>query len=161
MGINTMILESLPFLKNENIHFIHQTGVKDFERVQAGYVREGVQARIEKFIDDMPACYQQASLIVARAGASTLAELASVGRAASFIPLPTAADTHQEKNARIFEEAEAAWVIPQASLSGQQFAEKILNLKRDEALLHAVEKRVQKFYQSDSAFQIVKDLLPK
>ena len=161
MGINTMILESLPFLKNENIHFIHQTGVKDFERVQAGYVREGVQARIEKFIDDMPACYQQASLIVARAGASTLAELASVGRAAIFIPLPTAADNHQEKNARIFEEAEAAWVIPQASLSGQQFAEKILNLKRDEALLHAVEKRVQKFYQSDSAFQIVKDLLPK
>ncbi len=160
LGINTMILESLPFLKNEGIEFIHQTGVKDFERVQAGYQREGItNARIEKFIDDMPGCYAKASLVVARAGASSMAELASVGRAAIFIPLPTAADNHQEKNSRIFESAEAAWVVPQGSKTGQQFADFILKLKRDPSVIHEVEKRVQKFYQSDSAFQIVKDLI--
>lgn len=159
LGINTMILDSLPFLKNEGIQFIHQTGVKDFERVQAGYKREGLDARIEKFIDDMPECYASASLIVARAGASTMAELASVGRAAIFIPLPTAADNHQEKNARIFESEKAAWVVPQGSLSGQQFAALILKLKQNRTEIHEVEKRVQKFYQSDSAFQIVSCLL--
>jgi UDP-N-acetylglucosamine--N-acetylmuramyl-(pentapeptide) pyrophosphoryl-undecaprenol N-acetylglucosamine transferase len=159
-GINTMILDALPFLKLENIQFIHQTGVKDLERVRAGYEREGIQnTRTEAFIDDMATCYARASLVVCRAGASTLSELASVGRAAIFIPLPTAADNHQEKNARIFESDQAAWVVPQASLSGFQFAEMILNLKRNPAEIEQVETRVQKFYQSDSAFQIVKGLL--
>ncbi|MBC7397810.1 MAG: undecaprenyldiphospho-muramoylpentapeptide beta-N-acetylglucosaminyltransferase [Bdellovibrionales bacterium] len=158
-GINNLLLEALPFLKTEQIQFIHQTGDRDFERVQAGYMREGLgSSRIERFIDDMSTCYEMASLVVCRAGASTLAELASVGRAAIFIPLPTAADNHQEKNARIFEEENAAWVVPQGSLTGAQFAEMILKLKADPGLVHEVETRVQKFYQSDSAFQIVKGL---
>ncbi len=159
LGINSLILESLPFLKSHPIRFIHQTGVADFERVSMGYQREGItNARIEKFIDDMPGCYAQASLIVCRAGASTLSELASVGRAAIFIPLPTAADNHQEKNARIFEQDHAAWVVPQGSMTGSQFAEMILKLKDNPNELHEVENRVQKFYQSDSASQIVKGL---
>jgi UDP-N-acetylglucosamine--N-acetylmuramyl-(pentapeptide) pyrophosphoryl-undecaprenol N-acetylglucosamine transferase len=159
-GINTMVLDALPFLKTENVQFIHQTGVKDLERIRAGYEREGIQnSRIEAFIDDMATCYARASLVICRAGASTLSELASVGRAAIFIPLPTAADNHQEKNARIFEKDQAAWVVPQASLTGAQFAEMILNLKRDPEQITRVETRVQKFYQSDSAFQIVKGLL--
>ena len=160
LGINSMILDALPFLKNEGIQFIHQTGVTDFERVQAGYLREGIEsARLEKFIDDMASCYSRASLVICRAGASTLSELASVGRAAIFIPLPTAADNHQEKNARIFESNQSAWVVPQTSLTGAQFAEAILNLKRNPAAILQVETRVQKFYQSDSAFKIVKALL--
>lgn len=159
MGINTLVLESLPFLKNRGIEFIHQTGVADYERVAAGYAREGItSARIEKFIDDMGACYERASLVVCRAGASSMSELASVGRAAIFIPLPTAADNHQEKNARIFEASQAAVVVPQGSMTGAQFAEKILSFQRDPSKLHEIETRVEKFYQSDSAFQIVKDL---
>ena len=159
-GINTMVLDALPFLKSENVQFIHQTGVKDLERTRAGYERAGIQnARIEAFIDDMASCYARASLVICRAGASTLSELASVGRAAIFIPLPTAADNHQEKNARIFEVDQAAWVIPQGSLTGVQFAELILKLKKSPNEIEQVETRVQKFYQSDSAFQIVKGLL--
>jgi len=158
LGINTMILDALPFLKKENVKFIHQTGVKDYERVVAGYQREGITARVEKFIDDMGGCYSQASLVICRAGASTMAELASVGRAAVFIPLPTAADNHQEKNARIFEKAQAAIVVPQASLTGAQFAEKILELKNNPARIHEFENQVLKFYQSDSAKMMVKDL---
>jgi UDP-N-acetylglucosamine--N-acetylmuramyl-(pentapeptide) pyrophosphoryl-undecaprenol N-acetylglucosamine transferase len=160
MGVNTLILDALPFLKKENLHFIHQTGVKDFERVQAGYLREGIQNfRVEPFIDDMASCYARASLVVCRAGASTLSELASVGRAAIFIPLPTAADNHQEKNARIFEQDQAAWVVPQGSMTGGQFADMVLKLKHHPEEIARVETRVQKFYQSDSALQIVKGLL--
>jgi UDP-N-acetylglucosamine--N-acetylmuramyl-(pentapeptide) pyrophosphoryl-undecaprenol N-acetylglucosamine transferase len=107
----------------------------------------------------MGSCYSRASLVICRAGASTLSELASVGRAAIFIPLPTAADNHQEKNARIFEMDQAAWVIPQASVTGAQFAERILALKQNSSEIRKVELHVQKFYQSDSAFQIVKGML--
>ncbi len=157
-AINSMIIEALPFLKNQGIQFIHQTGVKDHERVSVGYAREGMAARIEKFIDDMGSCYEQASLVVCRAGASTMAELASVGRAAIFVPLPTAADNHQEKNAQIFEMAEAAQVISQGSLTGLQFAERIIYLKNNHGVIRSIETKVQSFYQSNSAQMIVKDL---
>lgn len=157
-GINTMILDALPFLKKEGVEFIHQTGVNDFERVSSAYQREGVPARVEKFIDDMGSCYEKASLVICRAGASTLSELASVERAAIFIPLPTAADNHQEKNARIFEDAGGAIVIPQGSVSGAQFAEKIVALKNDSKRIHSLETNVRPFYRSDSAEMIVKDL---
>ena len=158
LGVNTMVVDALPFLKDEKLQFIHQTGVKDYERVLAEYSRHGIQARVEKFIDDMGACYAQASLVVCRAGASTMAELSSVGRAAIFVPLPTAADNHQEKNARVFEAERAALVIRQGSVTGAEFAEVILSLKRQPERIRELEGRVQSFYQSDSAAQIVNDL---
>lgn len=164
IGVNTMIIEALPFLKTHGVKFIHQTGVKDFERVKAAYAREGVgdaQARIEKFIDQMNECYQAASIVICRAGASSMSELASVGRAAIFIPLPTAADNHQEKNARIFEQNGASWVIKQASMTGAQFADFILNIKNSPEKIQKVEQAVQKFYRSDSAQVMVNDLLGK
>ncbi|MBU6154077.1 MAG: undecaprenyldiphospho-muramoylpentapeptide beta-N-acetylglucosaminyltransferase [Bdellovibrionales bacterium] len=158
MGINSLILDALPFLKGYGIQFIHQTGMKDFERVRAGYEREGVSARIEKFIDDMVSCYQSASLVVCRAGASSMTELASVGRAPIFIPLPTAADNHQERNARIFEEQKAAWVVPQGSMTGGHFAELILSLKTDPDRIADVEKRIRSFFRPDAAEKIVNTL---
>jgi UDP-N-acetylglucosamine--N-acetylmuramyl-(pentapeptide) pyrophosphoryl-undecaprenol N-acetylglucosamine transferase len=158
LGINSLILDSLPFLKSHGLRFIHQTGVKDFERVKAGYEREGVAARIEKFIDDMAACYASASLVVCRAGASSMTELASVGRAPIFIPLPTAADNHQEKNAKIFEVQDAAWVVPQGSMTGAHFAELILSLKNEPSRIAGVETRIRAFYRPDAAEVIVKTL---
>jgi UDP-N-acetylglucosamine--N-acetylmuramyl-(pentapeptide) pyrophosphoryl-undecaprenol N-acetylglucosamine transferase len=160
LGINTMIMDALPFLKKENVEFIHQTGVNDYERVKSAYEREGITGvRVEKFIDDMASCYEKSSLVICRAGASTLSELASVGRAAIFIPLPTAADNHQEKNARIFEKIGAAIVVPQGSLTGSQFAEKILSLKNDHQRIHSIEEKVRPFYRGDSAELIVKGLV--
>ncbi|MBS1959729.1 MAG: undecaprenyldiphospho-muramoylpentapeptide beta-N-acetylglucosaminyltransferase [Bdellovibrionales bacterium] len=158
LGINTMILDALPFLKDQGVHFIHQTGVKDFERVEQGYARAGVQGRIEKFIDDMGSCYAQASLVVCRSGASSLSELASVGRAAIFIPLPTAADNHQEVNARIYERAGASLVVPQGSMDGRAFADLILGFKKDPSRIRSIEEKITAFYRSDSAQAMVQDL---
>jgi UDP-N-acetylglucosamine--N-acetylmuramyl-(pentapeptide) pyrophosphoryl-undecaprenol N-acetylglucosamine transferase len=159
VGINTMVLESLPYLKKEGVRIIHQTGVKDYERVKAGYEREGVQARIEKFIDDMASCYAEASLVVCRAGSSSMSEIASVGRAAVFIPLPTAADNHQEVNARVFEAGSASLVVAQGRMTGGEFSEFILSLKRDPSRIRDMENRVHSFYRGDSAVRIVEDLL--
>jgi len=158
LGINSLVLDALPHLKAAGISFIHQTGVKDYERVKAGYEREGISARIEKFIDDMASCYRDASLVVCRAGASSMTELASVGRAAVFIPLPTAADNHQEKNARIFEEKRAAWVVPQGKMTGAQFASFLLSLQADPSQVESVEKRIREFYRPDAAASIVATL---
>jgi UDP-N-acetylglucosamine--N-acetylmuramyl-(pentapeptide) pyrophosphoryl-undecaprenol N-acetylglucosamine transferase len=158
LGINSLVLDALPYLKNHDIRFIHQTGIKDFERVAKGYEREGVPARIEKFIDDMASCYEKASLVVCRAGASSMTELASVGRAPVFIPLPTAADNHQEKNARIFEAGQAAWVVAQGSVSGERFADLILSLKKDPSGIAGVENRIRSFYKPRAAAQIVDTL---
>jgi UDP-N-acetylglucosamine--N-acetylmuramyl-(pentapeptide) pyrophosphoryl-undecaprenol N-acetylglucosamine transferase len=87
-----------------------------------------------------------------------MTELASVGRAPVFIPLPTAADNHQEINARIFETDHAAWVVPQGKLTGAQFADLILGLKREPSKIREVETRIQAFYRADAAEQIVKTL---
>lgn len=163
-GINSMVLDALPFLKNHEINIIHQTGVKDFERVKAAYQREGLlepHVRIEKFIQNMKECYEQASLVICRSGSSTLSELASVGRAAIFIPLPTAADNHQEVNARVFEKEGGAWVVRQGSLTGQDFANIILKLKNDPEQIATTSEKVKQFYKSKSAELIVRTLLTK
>jgi UDP-N-acetylglucosamine--N-acetylmuramyl-(pentapeptide) pyrophosphoryl-undecaprenol N-acetylglucosamine transferase len=158
MGINTMMIQALPSLKDQGLYFIHQTGRKDFERVANAYQTAGIQARVEPFIDDMLSCYQSASLILCRAGSSTLAEISRVGRPAVFIPLPTAADNHQEKNAEVFARADAAQVIRQGSLSGEDLADSLLKLLEDLSALESMAQNVRKFYKPDAAHDIVQDL---
>jgi UDP-N-acetylglucosamine--N-acetylmuramyl-(pentapeptide) pyrophosphoryl-undecaprenol N-acetylglucosamine transferase len=107
---------------------VHQTGGADAERVTAAYQRagalEGARARVSvrPFIEDMAAAYAAADLVVARAGALTLAELAIMGKPALLIPLPTAADDHQSRNAAAFASAGAALVLPQAATTGADLA---------------------------------------
>ena len=89
--MNTLVLEALPYLKPlyPHLRFIHQTGEKDFERVKKAHADAGTNARVEKFIYEMAATYESASLLICRAGASTLAEIATVGRADDFsAPFP-------------------------------------------------------------------------
>ena len=147
VGMNSLVIESLPFFVGlgDQVRWIHQTGEKDFERVKQAYATHGISARVEKFIDRMVEAYAEASLLVCRAGSSTLSEVATVGRAALFVPLPTAADQHQELNARVFSEAGAGFLVSQNATTGQQFAERIKSLMKNEEELVRVEKEVQKF----------------
>ena len=126
-AINTWMMEALPLLRDRfsELKIIHQTGERDFERVKAAYGSLPVDARVEKFIYDMPECYQSASLVICRAGSSTLSEIAAVGRPSILIPFPYATDNHQEKNARVFERAGAAEVLIQSHGSGSRLAERI------------------------------------
>lgn len=160
MGVNQMVLEAARILKEQGhtLTWVHQTGTKDFERVQSEYVRIGVQARVEKFIDDMGSEYRAASLVVCRAGSSTLSEIASVGRAAVLVPFPLASDNHQVENAKIFVERGAAVMIEQGEGAGPQLAQFLGECIADPSRVSAMEKAVSALARRDAAEVIVQTL---
>jgi UDP-N-acetylglucosamine--N-acetylmuramyl-(pentapeptide) pyrophosphoryl-undecaprenol N-acetylglucosamine transferase len=155
------------------MRFIHQTGEKDYERVRdayraAGLLNEGQgdgggrgRARVDRFIHEMAAAYAQSSLLICRAGSSTLSEIAAVGRAAILVPLPTAADNHQEKNARVFSDAGAARLLTQAGAPGRLSAlvrELVASADQTEGAIARMEREVTRFHRPDSARAIVERL---
>ncbi|HWO21685.1 MAG TPA: undecaprenyldiphospho-muramoylpentapeptide beta-N-acetylglucosaminyltransferase [Kofleriaceae bacterium] len=116
----------------------HQTGEKDLEATRARYAEAGVPAECHAFIRDMAATYRRADLVIGRAGATTVAELAIAGKPAIFIPYPFAADNHQELNAREMAEAGAALMFRQADLSADKLAEALRPLLADPARRRAM-----------------------
>ncbi len=113
------------------LDIVHQTGERDLEACIERYQKLGVKADCRAFIDDMASEYRAADLIIARAGATTIAELGVVGRPAILIPYPHAADNHQELNAREMAEAGAALMFKQADIAEEELAETICELGRD------------------------------
>lgn len=160
MGINSIVLDALPHLRDvlPRVRFIHQTGEADFDRVAEGHGAMATGARVEKFIFEMPEAYAVSSLLICRAGSSTLAEIAAVGRASVLVPLPTATDNHQEKNARVFADTQAAFLLKQGEGAGEQLANLIRALMAEPERLTRMEKAVTAFYRPDAAHQIVENL---
>jgi UDP-N-acetylglucosamine--N-acetylmuramyl-(pentapeptide) pyrophosphoryl-undecaprenol N-acetylglucosamine transferase len=160
-GINSLVLGALEHLGEwkGKIHFIHQTGEKDFDRVRDGHRQAGTQARVERFVYDMPAAYAEASLLICRAGASTLSEIATVRRAAILIPLPTAADDHQRRNAEVFRDQDGAWLVPQITTTPQELAKLIVSLASNPARLHEVEANAGSFHRPGSARAAIQALV--
>jgi UDP-N-acetylglucosamine--N-acetylmuramyl-(pentapeptide) pyrophosphoryl-undecaprenol N-acetylglucosamine transferase len=159
-GINTLMIQALPFLNDlkDQIRIIHQTGERDYSRVLEAYQNGGLISRIEKFIDDMPSAYRESSLLICRAGASTLAEIAAVGRASLLIPLPTAADNHQEENAQVFVRADAAILMNQNHSTGKDLARTIRELIQNPKRLDQMERQVTQFYRPHAAQDVVNGL---
>lgn len=161
MGVNTQVLAAMAELRDlyPRIRIVHQTGDRDFVRVHDTYAKLGLlaRARVERFIFDMKDCYAQASLLICRSGSSTLAELASVGRAAILIPLPTAADNHQEVNARVFSDRGAALLLKQ-SADGAGLASAIREMVATPARLREIEARVLEMDRPHAARDIVAGL---
>src|SRR5688500_4627024 len=120
-AINNAMAESLTHLAPHKgrLTITHQTGEADLERIKAAYAEsEFADADVRPFISDMFVEFGKADLVICRAGATTCAELAAAGKAAIMVPLPTAADDHQRKNAEALERAGAARMILQDALSG-------------------------------------------
>jgi len=117
----------------------HQAGRAHVEALAAGYRRAGVEADVAAFIDDMAAAYAEADLVVCRAGALTIAELAAAGVASVLVPFPHALDDHQTSNAKHLSAAGAAWLLPQGELGPQRLADLLSGLDRAQ-LLAAAEK---------------------
>src|SRR5207253_4782629 len=109
----------------------HQTGQRDVEMVRAAYAEARLAADVEPFLDDMAGHLRQADVVVCRAGATTLAEITAAGRAAILIPLPTATDDHQRKNAEALAHEGAAEMLLQSEMTGRSLAARILSLARD------------------------------
>jgi UDP-N-acetylglucosamine--N-acetylmuramyl-(pentapeptide) pyrophosphoryl-undecaprenol N-acetylglucosamine transferase len=125
---------------------IHQAGDKHLAELQKRYADLGVQADIRPFIDDMPAAYAQADLVICRSGAMTVSEIAACGVASCLIPFPYAIDDHQTANARFLSDADAAILLSQADLNPQDLASMIQNFSRQDLQViaeraHALAKK--------------------
>ncbi len=148
--MNRAVVDALPELNG--IRVIHQTGPAEFDTI-------GKQARpgyeVSAFIADMPAAMAAADLVVARAGASTLAELAAAGKAALLVPFPFAADDHQLHNARARERGGAARVIPDAELNGGRLAAEIRNALPE---LSTMEENARRFAVPDATKRIADEI---
>nr|WP_216862700.1 undecaprenyldiphospho-muramoylpentapeptide beta-N-acetylglucosaminyltransferase [Polynucleobacter sp. AP-Melu-500A-A1] len=116
--------------KQERPIVIHQAGDKHLADLEKRYAQLGVVADIRPFIDDMPAAYAQADLVICRSGAMTVSELAACGVASCLIPFPHAIDDHQTANAKFLSDADAAILLPQQNLNPQDLALMIQNFNR-------------------------------
>jgi UDP-N-acetylglucosamine--N-acetylmuramyl-(pentapeptide) pyrophosphoryl-undecaprenol N-acetylglucosamine transferase len=123
----------------------------DFESVRARYAGTGAETELRSFFDDLPERLQQVHLVIARAGASTVTELAAAGRPAILVPYPFAADDHQAANARAFAEAGAGWAMPQAALTAESLATKMRELFNDPVALTGAASAAHRFAAPKSA----------
>jgi UDP-N-acetylglucosamine--N-acetylmuramyl-(pentapeptide) pyrophosphoryl-undecaprenol N-acetylglucosamine transferase len=113
---------SLPHGLRTRVRLVQQCRSEDLERVRAAYAEAGIVAELAPFFVDLPARLAAAHLVIGRSGASTVAELATIGRPSILIPYPYAADDHQSANARAFEATGACIVIPHASFTAATLA---------------------------------------
>jgi UDP-N-acetylglucosamine--N-acetylmuramyl-(pentapeptide) pyrophosphoryl-undecaprenol N-acetylglucosamine transferase len=155
-AINQALLNALPLLAQEPgaMRIIHQTGEHDYNDVLKAYQEQGLVAEVHAFIDDMPGTLAQAYLVMSRAGATAVAELAAAGRAAVLVPFPGAADQHQMENARAMEKAGAARVIVQSGLTPARLAKEIRELMASPATLNRMETSARGLAKPDAAARI-------
>lgn len=132
----------------------HQTGERNLAQAQARYREAGVEARVVPFIDDMAAAYRWADLVLCRAGALTVSELAAAGVAALLVPYPHAVDDHQTANARWLVEAGAAELIPQPLLSPGSLAEHLQRLAGDRERLLAMAEAARRVAMPSATEQV-------
>ena len=156
-AINVAMVEAAAELAAHRSHLriTHQTGERDVEMVRAGYRAAGIQADVESFFFDMERQLGNADLIVCRAGATTLAEVAAAGRPAILIPLPAATDDHQRKNAEALAAAGAAEMLLQRDATGPALARRILALAGDTAARRRMANLARSLARPDAAKVIV------
>ena len=130
-------LATLPAALRERLLVTQQCRAEDLPRVRAAYAAAGIQADLSPFFADVAALLSAAHLVIARAGASTVAELAAVGRPAILVPLPHAIDDHQTANAAALAEAGGAWLLPQPGFTPGALALRLERLLNETSLLRA------------------------
>ncbi|MGD0275365.1 MAG: undecaprenyldiphospho-muramoylpentapeptide beta-N-acetylglucosaminyltransferase [Syntrophales bacterium] len=124
MAINRTMMDAARFLKDirGRIRIIHQTGPGNVEDVSTAYRAAGIDAEVYPFIMDMAKAYDEADILICRAGATSIAEITAAGKAAILIPFPYAVADHQTKNARLLTQEGAAEMIPEHMLTGEMLA---------------------------------------
>ncbi len=141
-ALNEALPKALALLgEQERPHVVHQTGKKHLEAVQKLYAQAGVSADIRAFLDDMANQYAQADVVICRAGALTIAELAAAGVASVLVPFPFAVDDHQTHNARFLSENGAATLLPQKELNAERLAQLLREMTREKLLAMATAAR--------------------
>lgn len=123
---------------------LHQSGAQQIDALRGSYQEAGVEAELTPFIENTAQAYAQADVVIARAGASTVTELAAVGAPALFVPFPHAVDDHQTTNAQFLVNAGAAWLVQQKDLDAEKLANWLQELTREDLLDKANKAYAQK-----------------
>ncbi|MEQ1604594.1 MAG: undecaprenyldiphospho-muramoylpentapeptide beta-N-acetylglucosaminyltransferase [Pyrinomonadaceae bacterium] len=153
-AINTAMVEALPHMAEfeSKLTITHQTGEADFDNVKGAYSASNfVTADVRPFISDIFVEFGKSDLIICRAGATTCAEVSAAGKAAIMIPLPSAADDHQRKNAEALEKAGAVKMILQSELTGESLANAIKDLIAEPEKITEMEAAAKKMSRPDAA----------
>ncbi len=158
--LNTLVPEALhqQQLAQADLNIVHQCGLKMCDEVAARYKSLGINAEVTPFIDDIASMYGSAALVIARAGATTLAELCAVGRASILIPYPHAADDHQRKNARALAKEGAAVCIEPSQCNSDLIANALRDLIASPERRRAMAHAARRCGKPDAAAAIVDDL---
>jgi UDP-N-acetylglucosamine--N-acetylmuramyl-(pentapeptide) pyrophosphoryl-undecaprenol N-acetylglucosamine transferase len=144
-ALNEIVPQALALIEPEQRPQVtHQSGESQIGALQAHYMRAGVQARLTPFIEDTAGALAEADLVICRAGASTVTEIAAIGAAAVFVPFPFAVDDHQTTNARFLVEDGGGWLIAQSELTAQGLATLLQNTTREELLARAEKAHMHK-----------------
>ncbi len=143
----------------KTVRLIHQTGANDAEMVTSSYKEKGIDAEVAPFFTDMAAVYAKADLLVSRAGATTLAELAVLGKPAILIPYPYAADNHQEKNAEFYVQGGGALMFRERELTASKLADTLTELVTEKARLKKMGMAMRKKAFPHAAERIVDECL--
>ena len=139
-ALNQVVPQALALLPlAQRPQVVHQSGAKQIDALREAYAQAGVQAELTPFIEDTASAFAQADLVICRAGASTVTELAAVGVAALFVPFPHAVDDHQTTNAHFLVAQGGGWCVPQKELTAESLAQRLASLQRAD-LLAAAEK---------------------
>ncbi len=164
--LNQAMIAALPRLKASGrpLRILHQTGKADLAEVRAGYAREeaaggGIEAEALPFIEDMAGAYREARVVVSRAGASAVSEIAAARRASILAPIPGSSGEHQLRNAQLLERAGAALLIEQKHLDGDTLAAALLSLLNDPARLDVMEAATDAVHRGDAADTIARHCL--
>ena len=154
-ALNTLVPQALALMpESERPQVLHQSGARHIDALRASYLAAGVAADLTPFIEDTAQAFAEADVVICRAGASTVTEIAAVGAAAMFVPFPHAVDDHQTSNARFLVDAGGGWLLPQDTLSAQQLAQMLQGLDRSELLRRA--EAAQQLQKTEATERVVR-----
>ena len=160
-ALNDIVPRALALIPvHERPLVIHQSGATQIDQLRANYAQVGVQAQLTPFIDDTAQAFANADLVLCRAGASTVTEIAAVGAAALFVPFPFAVDDHQTTNARFLVDQGAGWLVPQSELTPERLAELLQKTERTALLACALQaKKLEKIDATAKIVAACEDLI--
>ncbi|TWO72122.1 undecaprenyldiphospho-muramoylpentapeptide beta-N-acetylglucosaminyltransferase [Caenimonas sedimenti] len=145
-ALNDIVPQAVALLPAaERPHVIHQSGAKQIDELRSNYAAADVEAELTPFIDDTATAFAEADLVICRAGASTVTELAAIGVPAVFVPFPFAVDDHQTTNAKFLVDAGGGWLVQQRELTAEGLAAMLKNMNRQDLLARAMAaKKMEK-----------------
>jgi UDP-N-acetylglucosamine--N-acetylmuramyl-(pentapeptide) pyrophosphoryl-undecaprenol N-acetylglucosamine transferase len=159
-ALNTVVPQALALIpEGQRPTVLHQSGEKQIDELRANYAAAGVQAELTPFIDNTAQAFSDADLVICRAGASTVTELAAVGAAAVLVPFPFAVDDHQTHNARFLVDQGAAWLMTQPSLTPQALADLLQKTERSALISRGLKaKTLQKIHATEAVVAACEEL---